>query len=1177
MTETQQHAERAEGAALQKLLWRPIVDLEPDRLVHPPSWIEHIPFAFWLVDVLRPHTLVELGTHSGNSYAACAQAIQHLGLDTAAYAIDTWRGDPQAGFYDDSVFAEWKSYHDQRYSTFSTLIRSTFDEALVHFEDGIVDVLNIDGYHTAEAVSHDFETWLPKMSPRGVVLMHDINVRERDFGAWRVWQQIRGKYPTFEFLHGHGLGVVAVGANLTAELQWLVSNRLESTQVADVRAFFARAGKAVLARYRAQSAERELEVLQAEVRQVTALREAAAAANAKADAAEYARARVQESLDEVNAKIVGLRDELEAERLRASDLKREVARHDLARARLEVLIRLPAESLKAATLGLQNLRARTGSLGQALISSRRPSASRAARVRSTLSALGLMPSQIARRPRNLATALKLCANPKLLREAHLIAQSRLFDDDYYARHSPDVAATGASLLAHFVTAGGREGRAPHALFDAKWYLATYRDVAGTGANPLAHYLRSAVIEDRDPHPLFSSRYYRSQLGPGERVSISPLLHYVAHGAFEGRTPYPLFDPQYYVETHGAAMTGLDPLVHFLEAGAALNLNPHPLFDVAHYRSQRKGATQVHANPLIDYLLQGSSDGACPHPLFEPAFYRAHYPDVGAAGLEPLTHFVMLGGSEGRRSGTAFDSAWYLATNPDVRESQANPLVHFVRFGSNEWRNPSPQFDIVAYLSRYADVAGSGMNPLVHYITRGHAEGRTGLPIPDELELHGRSATSAAVLLRTTDLAAAPRADRVVVCLSHVMPFPPRAGNEYRIHRILRWLRQAGYTVIPLVSPTESRHPTPAEIRAAADEYNNMIVCSREGGLEYVLRDVPDVLRTLNGDATRRYSAILGEDMVVTDQQRELLRYDRTFCNDALIATLLRLESALGPYALLAEYIWMSRVLPLVSEGTLKIIDTIDVFSTRAEKVDRYGVSDLTVDEDDERMRLERANLILAIQDNERAVLESLVPAIPVITGGVDFDIVADPGTPTGSSVLCVASGNPMNRRGLQSFLRFAWPRVRELAPDAELKVAGAAGESILRPPPGVSILGIVEDLTPLYRECRVVINPAVAGTGLKIKTIEALSYLRPIVTWPNGVDGLSPEVADLCLIAKDWPGFAGLVVRALTGGPRQWFDERAQTILAEHGSARAVYAPLARELETFFSASRDRASDARRS
>ncbi len=79
--------------------------------------------------------------------------------------------------------------------------------------------------------------------------------------------------------------------------------------------------------------------------------------------------------------------------------------------------------------------------------------------------------------------------------------------------------------------------------------------------------------------------------------------------------------------------------------------------------------------------------------------------------------------------------------------------------------------------------------------------------------------------------------------------------------------------------------------------------------------------------------------------------------------------------------------------------------------------------------------------------------------------------------------------------------------------------------PSVKIMGAVDDLTAAYAEARVVINPAVAGTGLKIKTIESLCHLRPLVTWPSGVDGVEADVRSLCYIATDWYMFAQHVIQ----------------------------------------------------
>ena len=233
------------------LLLRSIVFTRPVRLVDPPSWVPHVPFAFWLIDALRPRTVVELGTHSGVSYSAFAQAVQMLGLDAASYAVDTWKGDHQAGFYDEDVFEEWSSFHDHHFSAFSRLVRSTFEEALTKFPDGSVDLLHIDGVHTFEAVRQDFDSWLPKLSNRAVVLMHDTNVREGDFGTWRFWAEVAGRYPSFAFLHGHGLGVAGVGRSLPDDVRWLVEHVTGHEQDAfTVRQFFGTLGEALLRQFR---------------------------------------------------------------------------------------------------------------------------------------------------------------------------------------------------------------------------------------------------------------------------------------------------------------------------------------------------------------------------------------------------------------------------------------------------------------------------------------------------------------------------------------------------------------------------------------------------------------------------------------------------------------------------------------------------------------------------------------------------------------------------------------------------------------------------------------------------------------------------------------------------------------------------------------------------------------
>lgn len=284
--------------------------LDPARRViaETPSWIEHIPFAFWIVGSTEPQLIVELGTHYGNSYFAMAQAVQDRALATSMFAIDTWEGDEHSGRYGEEVFSSVSGHNAANYAGFSTLLRATFDQAVERFEEGEIDLLHIDGFHTYEAVSQDFETWLPKLSARGVALFHDIAVRERDFGVHRFWRELEDRYPTFGFDHGHGLGAAGIGPEVPEATRRLLDLEPDSPAAVAVRRLFFVLGQRIAlestesARIKAANVKRDAEFADLRSEHAAEMAELRASADREVEAArmevELADARAADTFNE---------------------------------------------------------------------------------------------------------------------------------------------------------------------------------------------------------------------------------------------------------------------------------------------------------------------------------------------------------------------------------------------------------------------------------------------------------------------------------------------------------------------------------------------------------------------------------------------------------------------------------------------------------------------------------------------------------------------------------------------------------------------------------------------------------------------------------------------------------------------------------------------------------------
>lgn len=218
------------------------------------SWIDHVPFAYDLVEALEPKLLVELGTHEGLSFFTFCQSVVDHHLDTVCYAVDTWEGEHHAGYYGEDVYRRVVDYCRENYAGCSYLIRSLFADACNHFERDSIDLLHIDGLHTYDAVKEDYQTWVSKVRPGGLLLFHDIAVRRDDLGVWKFWKEIGELYPedVFQFNHGYGLGVLRKpgGDNVSTSVLIDVMFSGSQQEKETLRAFYVMAAKYNTLKYR---------------------------------------------------------------------------------------------------------------------------------------------------------------------------------------------------------------------------------------------------------------------------------------------------------------------------------------------------------------------------------------------------------------------------------------------------------------------------------------------------------------------------------------------------------------------------------------------------------------------------------------------------------------------------------------------------------------------------------------------------------------------------------------------------------------------------------------------------------------------------------------------------------------------------------------------------------------
>ena len=248
-----------------------------------------------------------------------------------------------------------------------------------------------------------------------------------------------------------------------------------------------------------------------------------------------------------------------------------------------------------------------------------------------------------------------------------------------------------------------------------------------------------------------------------------------------------------------------------------------------------------------------------------------------------------------------------------------------------------------------------------------------------------------------------------------------------------------------------------------------------------------------------------------------------------------------------EYIFLSKALLHFSPQARKIIDTHDIFTNRFQLYlnNNQAPQWFSTYRAEEEKALNRADVVIAIQKHEKDYFASRV-AKKVVQVGHLLSVRCSPKEHFEKTLLFVASANPINIEGISFFVEQVFEKLLLTQPDIRLIIAGSIC-TVLDRKEHVVLWGEFSEPQQVYNAADIVINPVRFGTGVNIKTIEALSYGKPLVATTPATNGLEEGRNKAFLVADTAKEF----IAALSGlieneGQRALLQRNAETFMRNY-------------------------------
>lgn len=220
----------------------------------------------------------------------------------------------------------------------------------------------------------------------------------------------------------------------------------------------------------------------------------------------------------------------------------------------------------------------------------------------------------------------------------------------------------------------------------------------------------------------------------------------------------------------------------------------------------------------------------------------------------------------------------------------------------------------------------------------------------------------------------------------------------------------------------------------------------------------------------------------------------------------------------ANYAPYAGVFGACDEDVVRVLDTHDRLGDRRDTLERVGLVpdffSLSVAE--EGALAAEADVVMAIKESEAAYFRE-ISGRPVLSLGVPLEPVPTPDTSpadghaTRLTFGFIGSNNAVNRVAMRELLALLANEATFWRGRARLFIVGRVLEEVEIPAALADVVDSrlsVPELSDFYDQCDVVLVPTVSSSGLKIKTIEALSHGKPVIATADGFDGVPSAFAE---------------------------------------------------------------------